>query len=435
MKKSFLPALILLIVFTLSVAARAQTLPQPYEERLLNGLRVMVWKDPEATKVTLKLRIHSGSAFDPKDKMGVMALLSDILFPDPQTRAYFQEDLEGHLEVISNYDYIQINATGKADEFINILDTVRAGIVTTPITPENFAKVRDARLVTAKEDAAKPVVIADRAAAKRLLAEFPYGRPMNGTPESIAKIDRFDMVTAKEKFLDADNATLAIVGKVDAKFAVKAVKQLLGNWQKSEGIVPATFAQPDAPDASTMLVDIPGAADAEVRFAVRGLAANDKDTPALIFWTAGFEKRLNASLPAECGSSVRVSHWPHVLPGLLKVSGTFPVDAAGKCFNAVKGALAKLAAEKANAQDFAETQKDMISLASGGGNIDRVSDLWLGAETFKWGKASDQLNLMKAATPLDGEKAAARIFGKAPVVAVIAGDAAKIKPQIEPAKP
>src|ERR1700754_3957248 len=109
MKKSFLPA-ILLIFCAFFVRGAAQASPQPYQEKLLNGLKVLVWNDPASDRVTLKLRVHSGSAFDPKDKMGVMALLADIIFPDEQTFNYFKEDLNGELKVNSNYDFIEITA-------------------------------------------------------------------------------------------------------------------------------------------------------------------------------------------------------------------------------------------------------------------------------------------------------------------------------------
>jgi predicted Zn-dependent peptidase len=437
MKKSFLPA-ILLLIFVPGGRAAAQNMPEPYQEKLLNGLKVLVWNDPKADKVTLKLRIHAGSAFDPKDKMGVMALLSDILFPDPQTYEYFKDDLEGSLEVSGNYDYIQITATGKADEFINILDTIRVGVVTTPINQENFVKVRDARLAKAREEAAKPGVIADGAAAKRLLSDFPYGRAMNGTPESIAKIDRFDLVTAREKFLDADNATLAVTGKIDPRFAVKAAKQLLGNWQKSDAIIPATFAQPAEADTRTLIVDQPGAESAEVRFAVRGLAVNDKDVPAASFWASAFEKKINAALPSECAPGVKVSNTAHLLPGIFEVSGAFPVEAAGKCFDAVKNIVAKADTDKVKPGDFTEIQKNVLQVMNDmASDLDRVSELWLSADTFKWGKVSDRIKQMNAALPADGDKVAARLFWKSPVVSVIVGDAAKIKPQLEtvPAAP
>ncbi len=389
MKKSFLPA-ILLLIFVLGGVSRGQTVPEPYQEKLLNGLKVLVWNDPKADKVTLKLRIQAGSMFDPKDKMGVMALLSDILFPDPQTFNYFTEDLQGKLEVTGNYDYIQIIATGKADEFIDILDTIRVAVVNTPITQENFVKVRDARLEKAKEEAANIAMIADQTAARRLLGDFPYGRPEKGTPESIARIDRFDLVTAKEKFLDADNATLAITGKVDPRFAVRAAKQMFGNWVKSDGIVPATFTQPGEPDTKIMLVDQPGAATAEIRFAVRGLAANDDDGAAFILWIGEFRKKLASTLPPECAANIKVNHQSHLLPGILTISDSVSADNAAKCYNAIKGAIAKIEAEKVNPQDFNETKNSVIGvMTSRLSDPDHVSDLWLAAETFEMGQGGE----------------------------------------------
>jgi ketosteroid isomerase-like protein len=451
MKKRVLPAIFLMIFVLCGLCAgvAAQNLREPYQEKLLNGLKVLVWNDPSSDKVIVKLRIHSGAAFDPKDKMGVMALLSDIIFPDPQTFSYFEEDLNGKLDIHCSYDYIQITATGKADEFVNILDTIRGGVVTTPIDQANFVKVRDARLAKAKEEAAQAGTIADRAAAKRLLGDFPYGRAEHGTPESLARIDRFDLVTAKEKFLDADNATLTITGKIDPKFAVKAAKQLLGSWAKSEGLVPSTFAQPVEPDARIQLIDQPGAATAEVRFALRGLASGDSENPAVVFWTGAAEKKLTESLPAECNTAtissdptkitrddlrrpVYVSHAAHTLPGILMIKTSFPVENVGKCFTAFKTAVDKLGTEKINAPDYSDAQKRILQIVGAAAlNSDGLSDLWLNADTFKWGKVSDQWKLMNAATPADGDKIATRLFWKAPVATVIVGDAAKIKSQFD----
>ncbi|HEX8889641.1 MAG TPA: hypothetical protein VF779_10710, partial [Pyrinomonadaceae bacterium] len=72
---------------------RSQALPEPQRDELLNGLRVLVWNRPGDQNVYLKLRIHSGAAFDLAGKSGMMALLGDALFPDPTTREYFTEEL------------------------------------------------------------------------------------------------------------------------------------------------------------------------------------------------------------------------------------------------------------------------------------------------------------------------------------------------------
>src|ERR1051325_5372067 len=84
--------------------ASAQSLPEPHREQLLNGLRVLIWNRPSDSNVYLKLRIHSGAAFDLAGKSGTMALLGDALFPDPTTREYITNELGGRVEVTTDYD-------------------------------------------------------------------------------------------------------------------------------------------------------------------------------------------------------------------------------------------------------------------------------------------------------------------------------------------
>src|SRR5918993_1313917 len=110
--------ILILFLFQLASICSAQTakFSEPRQEKLLNGMRLLVWNEPNADKVTVKLRIHSGSAFDQLGKEGVMALLADALFPNESQKEFFAEDLGGSLEVASNFDYIQINATGNSDQ-------------------------------------------------------------------------------------------------------------------------------------------------------------------------------------------------------------------------------------------------------------------------------------------------------------------------------
>ena len=70
-----------------------QSTPEPERWQLLNGLRVLFWHRPGDQDVFLKLRIHSGAAFDKAGKGGQMAILGDILFPKATTREYFAEEM------------------------------------------------------------------------------------------------------------------------------------------------------------------------------------------------------------------------------------------------------------------------------------------------------------------------------------------------------
>ena len=56
-----------------------------------------MWNDNKADKVSLKVRVHAGSAFDPQGKEGQMKLLAAHLFPTEKAKEFFVEDVGGNL--------------------------------------------------------------------------------------------------------------------------------------------------------------------------------------------------------------------------------------------------------------------------------------------------------------------------------------------------
>ena len=136
---------------------------------------------------------------------------------------------------------------GRAREFERIVEILRTALVTTQLTPENVAKVREGRIKIIRETSISPPMVADRAIAARLFGDFPYGRPYDGTVESLERVEREDLMLARERFLNPNNATLVVIGGVQTGRAMRALRQLLGVWRKSEQVVPATFRQPVSP--------------------------------------------------------------------------------------------------------------------------------------------------------------------------------------------
>jgi zinc protease len=199
------------------------------------------------------------------------------LFPDTNTFQYFTEEMDGKLEVVVNYDSTTITMMGKVAQFEEIVDTLRNALMSTQLTPEVVDSNPRRQNQNAQRTAAiAPALVADRAIAARLFGDFPYGRLMGGTPEDLARVDRADLMLARDRFLNSNNATLAIVGGVTRARTLRTLRQLLGPWRKSENIVPTTFRQPKAPDPRTLIVNIPGPA-AEVRLAMRGVSRTDPD--------------------------------------------------------------------------------------------------------------------------------------------------------------
>ncbi|MDQ4123010.1 MAG: insulinase family protein [Acidobacteriota bacterium] len=425
----FFCAFVLLVLTTAGglTVAYAQTAREPRKEQILNGLKVFLFSDPKADKIIVKLRIHAGSAFDPVQRAGTMRLLGDILFPDEETKRFFEEDLGGSLNVTTNYDFIEITATGNDEEFERILDAVRNAVIAPPITPENFKKVRDARLREAQEESKNVAVVADLAVRRRLYGSFPYGRAAGGTPESLAKIEIGDLIVARDRFFNADYASLLIIGNVKESYALRAARQLFGSWKKADKPLVSTFRQPDAPDSKILIVDAPDAPNAEIRIAVRGLAQNDKDS----FAAAVFAKLLERKLQNELGA-LQVEHNAHVLPGELIIRASVPTEKAAQTLNALRAAINRSVSEKADAKAFSETQSEILnSLQTESAKPEKALQSWLDAETFKMSASNERLSAIKSVTPSDAERIAARFFKDAPQAIVIVGDADKIQPQID----
>lgn len=397
-------SVILTLFAAVSFFAQTAQFPAPREQSLLNGLKLLVWNDPAAPKLTLKIRIHSGAAFDPKDKMGVMALLGDIIFPTEQSKAFFVEDLEGSIDVASNYDYIQITATGKPDEALLMIETIAAAITKPQITEENFKLVQAARLKKIQELEKDPVYIADRAVAKRLFGEFPYGRSAEGTSESIAKIDFNDLLLAEEKFFTSDNATLVLIGNIKPDFAYKASRQLFGAWTKSDRKIPPTFRQPETPDAAVQTINSEFLNSSEVRRAWRGIARNDKSFPAARVLARIWQNRLGNENKIELNS--------YFLPGYinLKVSSTATLP-NGASLPEPAASLTDKTPEQA---EFDRAKTEILNETG----KNHISDLWLDVDTYKLVSVQKEIENIQNVTITDVKNVAEK-FRKETAVTVV----------------
>ena len=362
--------------------AQAQKLPEPRQEKLLNGLKLLMWPDGKADKVWVRIRIHSGSAFDPQGKEGVMKLLADSFFPNETAREFFTDDLGGSLEIVSNYDYIQVNASSKPDQFLTMLETLATAVSNPTIDKETTAKLRSALLANLAVLEADPAYIADQAVAKRLFGTFPYGRPQLGSTESLKRIDSPDLIEAKQRFMTADNATVAISGNFDNALAFRGVRRYFGSWLKSDKTIPSTFRQPDVPEVTVMSLPAPKPGGAALRFAFRGVSRSDKDLAASLVFTNVLQARLRSWANA---SAVRNEY--QTLPGSVMI--TVPATAAD-----ARQFVLKAIADPVVDSEFQAAKR----LAQSEWSMRNTALFWLDADTYKIASAGADAKMLDNAT-------------------------------------
>jgi predicted Zn-dependent peptidase len=403
------------VVVTAPPAFSQTALPTPKQEKLLNGLKVLMWSDSKADKVSVKIRIHSGSAFDPQGKEGLMQMLADNLFPNEAAREFFTEDLGGGLEIITNYDYIQINASSKPESFLTMIETIATAVSNPAIDKETTAKLRSALLAKVATMEADPSYVADMAVAKRLFGTFPYGRPQLGKADSLKKIEFGDLIDAKNRFLTADNATLAINGNFDKTTGLRAVKRYFGSWLKADKKVPATFRQPDQPDTTELRIEMPDLKNTYSRWAKYAPARNDKDYYSMILfrWIRIEQRCKDTGIYQANLLRGSYKHYRNTAIGELPVSnGNCPSELSP---NDKSGAVN----DSITHGNFDETKSKLVtSVRKGLSTPSGITDLWLDIDTYKLISPEDEMLKLNGITLADVQTFA-KAFSLSPAVKVM----------------
>ena len=408
-----------------------QTAREPEREQLLNGLRLLIWPQPNSPELLVKLRLNSGAAFDLAGKSGQMALLGDLLFPDAATVDYFTDELGGKLDVSVNYDSVTITMVGKASELEQVISVLRNAILSTQFAPEVVNRIRDARLKSLKDAAVSPAMVADRALAVRLFDDFPYGRLSRGSPEDLARVDRADLMLAHERFFSSNNATLAIVGGVTRARAFRTVRQLLGPWRKSEKLVPTTFTQPKSPDPRTLIVNVPGPTT-EVRLAVRGVARANPDFYTSLVMARLAQHRWQATAAELANQPVFVRSDAYILPGVFVMGTAVSTEKAADALANARKVIESLMSTPPTAAELdrakAELVNEIVAVTS---KTEALPDPWLDAETYRLNAVQDQAALVRAVTAADIQPVATRVFKDVAVASVVAGESAQLKSALQ----
>ena len=422
----FYYSICLLLLAMMPSSASAQSYGEPVREQLLNGLTVLFFQRAGDRNVLMKLRVRSGATFDLAGKGGTMALLGDVLFSDPATREYVTEQLGGRLEVTTNYDGIDITISGRASELERIVDLLRIALITPQLTVENVARVRDARLKLLSDKPISASEIADQAIAARLFGNFPYGHPATGTLETVSKVDRADLLSARDRFLYADNSTLVVVGGVEQTRLRRTLRQLLGPWQKSDRIVPATFRQPTPPENKVLLVNQPGATSAEIRLAVLGLARSDRDADAASILAQITRERWQEASANLFTAFVR--HEAHMLPGAFVLGATVPTDSAAKAVSAARQTIRSLVQNGPTVAELDRARSFMLANVSRqASQPESIATLWLDLDEFKLAPLNVQARALQSLTVQDVQRVAARLFKDDSPATIVVGEAGQLK--------
>jgi zinc protease len=257
----------------------------PYEIRTLpNGLRVVVVEHHEQPSVSLRMLIGAGTAQDVTPKIGVANMVASLLDQGTTTRTAEQiadavDTVGGNVSVGAGTDVTFASITVLKDSVAPGLDLLSDIVRSPAFAPEEIERQREQLRSALRVSYQDPDYLASIVFDRLVYGFHPYGFPGTGTPASIDRITRADLVDFHDRYFSPGNAILAVVGDMPAADAFAAVAKAFGGWAR-RSVLPALMLPPPPPARRVVIVDMPGAVQTAIRVGHLGIRRQADDYTA-----------------------------------------------------------------------------------------------------------------------------------------------------------
>jgi zinc protease len=251
------------------LASRPVDFP-PFEIKTLsNGLQVLVVLHHEQPSVSFRLLVRAGAMQEPDDKPGVASFAAGLLNQGTKTRsagdlATSIESAGGLVGVGSGNELSFISGAVIKDR-TDLMLSLAADMVQNPAFAQDEMDRRRGQILSSLDVSYDdPDYLASLVFDRLVFGFHPYGRPTEGTRESIRRLTREDLIAFHRAWFVPNNSLLAIVGDMTAAEAVAAAERAFGKWERRD--VPASKAiDPPPPTRRVVVIDRPGSAQTEIR--------------------------------------------------------------------------------------------------------------------------------------------------------------------------
>ena len=380
-----------------SMGAPPEFAPPPVERRTLsNGLEVLVVNRPELPILSMELVVKAGADRAPIGKDGIAELTADLLTEGTTSRD--AQQLAGELSRLG----ASISASADIERMTLSLSTLTkhtdaalelfADVLLHPAFAEGDLQRRRGLLVAGllrQRDSAD--AIADRVFPVLLYgADHPYGRPVEGTLETVPTITREDIAEFHGMLFRPNNASLIVVGDTTAESIVDRLEAAaLGDW-KAGDLPPFMLPAPEpAPSGPLYLVDRPGSAQSVLSVGEIGVPRNTPDYFALTLLNGvlggQFSSRINLNLREDKGYTygARSSFDYRLGPGPFEAGAAVQTDVTAPALVELHNELTGIIEDRpVTAQELADARGRLVlSFPSGfettGGVASRLEALVL----------------------------------------------------------
>jgi zinc protease len=251
-------------------------------ERFITPAGIEVWlvRDATVPLVAVNFGFRGGSTQDPPEKGGTANMLTGLLDEgagdlDAKT---FHERLERkaiEFSVTAGRDTIRGTLRTLKENQDEAFELLRLALNAPRFEASAVERIRSEVVSRLQRQSTNPNDIAARAWWSTAFPEHPYGRPVNGTVESVGRIGADDLRNFLKRVFTRDSLKIGVVGDIDAATAGRLIDRAFGTLPAKGELLPVPEATPQG-IGRRMVIDL-NVPQAVVIFGGPGVKRSDPD--------------------------------------------------------------------------------------------------------------------------------------------------------------
>lgn len=360
--------LILLLIF-LSILLIRPFNTETYAERLAereilpNGITLLHSEKKALPIITVVMAIKAGSVVEPHEKTGLANLAADLLNEGTSRRTSkkISDEIEfvgGSLSTSGGSDYITVSLTVLKKDLELGFDLLSDIILNPSFNQDEInrrKKVIKSAIIQQNEE---PGIVASKAFSKAVFGVHPYGRPVEGTFETLDNISRQDIVDFHSSYYSPNNTIMAVVGDIDKNQLKSSIDKYFKNWPRKEIKYPDMPSPKSGSKAEVIKIN-KNITQANIILGHLGIKRDEPDYYAVsvmnyILGGGGFASRLMDNIRDNKGLSYDV----HSYFSANKYSGSFQVglqtknNSANQAINEILNEMDRIRTEKVSDKEL-----------------------------------------------------------------------------------
>lgn len=425
---SLLWAALLLLPTSGAYAMKIQEVTSP------GGVKAWLVQEHSVPLIALRFAFEGGSTQDPVGKEGVANFIAGMMDEGAGdlTAQKFQERMES-IAMRMSFDDGRDSFYGSFETLTQHRDEAFALLglaVTKPRFDADAAdRVRAQLLASLAYAARDPNRVASEQWSALAFAGHPYGRPANGTPETVGAIKSEDLRGFWKKNFARSNLRVVAVGDIDAATLAKQLDVVFGALPAKAELVAVPDVKPNATER-VKVIDM-AVPQSVARFGLPAMARKDKDfMAAYVLNTVVGGGVMSSRLWEEIREKRGLAYSVNSAIQPLKHTSIFAGGVATKneeiaqSLDLIRAELKRIAAEGPTETELANAKSYLTgSFALGFDSNAKIANqlLWIWQEELGMAYVDTRNQMINAVTLDDVKRVSKRLFENQDLIVTIVG--------------